>query len=527
MSGTNTTPSASNPPISSTKRMSRMSMGSTASNGTPPRHSSISTPPDLALYLPSREPITLAPSNASISSSNNPEVVITMHQHQHPHPAPIVTVEDNVAAASKRSSLSIRSIPLSPASKALVDQSLIDNSPLSGLGHRLSNPSTPVVSSSPSMFNLGSGRRPSALKKLDSATMIVASMDDIKKVKTRKRVVFMKGSNQAKANFLYLFRYRGSILPHIILPTFLITLWAIFWVLIHLQAKWTVLATSPLLISVIGVVLSLLLVFRNNTAYDRYWEGRRIWGTIITHCRNLSRIMGNSEGNAKVEQEKRGALNLVLAFPIATKYLLRGETGVKYTDLIHLLAHVPAFNPSKPQFNEKNVPLEILFHLTSYIYRGRKAETYDVQGQAAFFTALTGLVDCATNLERIRNSPIPLVYNIHLKVVVLIYLLSLPFQLVGALNYFCIPVIAIASFVFLGIEGIALEIENPFGEDANDLPLEDFIDQVRREIQQVIASDSKRDPSLWFSPSSEETASRKSMGGAASPLRATPPRVGV
>ncbi|KAJ3114237.1 hypothetical protein HDU96_002364 [Phlyctochytrium bullatum] len=456
------------------------------------------------------EPLPSIPSESPYLTASNPEVVITVPALPNlPASAgspimPTVPEEGGnatVGSQSKRSSLSVRSIPLSPASKALVDQSLLDNYPLSPtLSRRLSV----APSVAPSRKSV----------RMNSADDLVKGLAGVTHIKEH-RAMFQKASNEAKDNFMYLITINGSVLPHVWFPTLVVTLWTVFWVLIHQQAKWALVATQPLLISIIGVVLSLLLVFRNNTAYDRYWEGRRMWGSIITHCRNLGRviwIMGNAEGNAQVQQEKRGALNLVLAFPIATKYLLRGKPGILYTDLVHLLCHVPAFNPKKPNFHENNVPMEILFHLTSYIYRARKAETYDVQGQTQFFTALTGLMDCLTNLERIRNSPIPLVYNIHLKIVVIIYLLALPFQLTGALNYFAIPVVFIASFIFLGIEAIALEIENPFGEDANDLPMEAFIELIRNEVNEILASDSKRDPQLWLAPLDAETiASRHSF----------------
>ncbi|KAI8830969.1 Bestrophin/UPF0187 [Chytridium lagenaria] len=236
-----------------------------------------------------------------------------------------------------------------------------------------------------------------------------------------------------------------------------------------------------------GLVVSLMLVFRNNTAYDRYWEGRRTWSSVTTHCRNLCRVLhtmaDHTDKDARAFIEKRGALHMILAFPVATKYLLRGEQGIKYTDLFHLLAHIPAFSHSKkPRFSPTKVPLEILWHLNAYINRGRKLNVYDAQGQVHSLTALAGLADALTVFERIRGTPVPLIYKIHVKMVLLLYLMSLPFQLVQAIGFFTIPVVAIAAFVFLGIESIALEIENPFGEDPNDLPLDDFINQVRGEI---------------------------------------------
>ena len=100
--------------------------------------------------------------------------------------------------------------------------------------------------------------------------------------------------------------------------------------------------------------------------------------------------------------------------------------------------------------------------------------------------ALSGMVDCLSNFERIRDSPIPKAYSIHLKQTLFLYLLTLPFQLVGLLGWVTIPCVFIASFTLLGILAIAGEIENPFGYDDNDLRLGEFCEQLRQELSQMM-----------------------------------------
>ncbi|KAJ3211908.1 hypothetical protein HDU67_004180 [Dinochytrium kinnereticum] len=216
-------------------------------------------------------------------------------------------------------------------------------------------------------------------------------------------------------------------------------------------------------------VLGLLLVFRTNTAYDRYWEGRKLWASITSHCRNISRLIW---------------------------HLLRDEPGSEHADLAHLLIHVPQLNPLTHP-NLEHIPIELTCYIAAYVAKARKLEVIDMQTQVAITNSLSGLVDCLTGVQRIKNTPIPLAYSIHLKQVVLIYLLSLPFQLVSALFYATIPVIAIASFTFFGIESIAGQIENPFGYDSNDLAIETFIAQIREEIHDLTCAKSFRDPSSW------------------------------
>jgi predicted membrane chloride channel (bestrophin family) len=101
--------------------------------------------------------------------------------------------------------------------------------------------------------------------------------------------------------------------------------------------------------------------------------------------------------------------------------------------------------------------------------------------------SVTSLVDILTNLDRILTTKTPLAYAIHLKQILLLYTIFLPMQIMDGLGWFTIPTIAIAVFTLFGIENIGLEIENPFGYDANDLPLDKFCQTLHREIDILIS----------------------------------------
>jgi putative membrane protein len=114
--------------------------------------------------------------------------------------------------------------------------------------------------------------------------------------------------------------------------------------------------------------------------------------------------------------------------------------------------------------------------------------------------SLNALIDVMSNLERIRDSPVPIAYTIHLKQTLTLYLLSLPFQLVGVMQYSTIIVVAIASFTLLGLEAIGHEIENPFGYDLNDLHLEAFCDTLKTELQQISERPHNLENQHWNTP---------------------------
>ncbi|KAI8893469.1 Bestrophin, RFP-TM, chloride channel-domain-containing protein [Globomyces pollinis-pini] len=300
------------------------------------------------------------------------------------------------------------------------------------------------------------------------------------------------------------FKYIGSVIPVVIIPTIIITLWSVLWTVLIKTGITPQLAISPQLISIISVVMGLLLVFRTNTAYDRYWEARRIWGTMSTNIRNLARFIWIAvyQTNKKDLSEKFGAINLLLAFSIATKHYLREEHGYHYDDLHNLLIHVPDFSPGNyhPESQDDNLPLEITFHISAYIAKCRKREMMDVPTTASMIASLSALVDNLSNLERIRDSPVPIAYTIHLKQTLILYLITLPFQLVNLLGYFTIITVAIASFILMGIEAIGHEIENPFGYDANDLDQEGFCQKLKDELYLMVDRPTVLDSANWSVP---------------------------
>jgi putative membrane protein len=185
---------------------------------------------------------------------------------------------------------------------------------------------------------------------------------------------------------------------------------------------------------------------------------------VQTHVRNLARFTWISvvAKNPDQQRQKRGAMNLIVAYASATKHYLREEPGYEYSDLGPFLAHLPEFSPDRPDAATcNNLPLEISYHMQAYVAHARKTEQIDVPMQGQMLTSISVLIDALTAFERIRNSPIPFAYSIHLKQTLLLYLLSLPFQLVPSLFWATIPAVMIASFTLLGIEAIGAEIEDP------------------------------------------------------------------
>jgi len=248
------------------------------------------------------------------------------------------------------------------------------------------------------------------------------------------------------------------------------------------------------LVTYLGLVLSLLLVFRNNSAYDRYWEGRKAWANILHHARNLSRhiwigvdIDENDKLRDKKVNLKKGAMRLIIALVISIRHSLRGEYGWDYKDLAELVQHVPRFNSLitiAPPEVLKILPLEIAYHLEGYIFNQKKDLIVPIINNT--FANLNAIVENYTTCERILTTPIPLIYGVHIKHAMIIYLLTLPLQIIRTCGWASVVIVLLTSFTFFGIEAISSEIENPFGSDNNDLKLDAFCRQINDEINNMM-----------------------------------------
>ncbi|RCJ19448.1 hypothetical protein A6770_31925 [Nostoc minutum NIES-26] len=242
--------------------------------------------------------------------------------------------------------------------------------------------------------------------------------------------------------------------------------------------------SQPILGSVIpSIVLGLLLVFRTNTAYERFWEGRKCWGSIVNNVRNLARqIWVSIDEKSPVDREdKIATLRLLVAFAVATKLHLRGEpVNSELEELMSASRYTKLKSMNNP-------PLEVAFWIGDYLQKQYIRNYLNSYQLTSIQELLNNLVDNLGGCERILKTPMPLAYSIHLKQLLLLYCVLLPFQVVQSLGWWTGLVVALISFTLFGIEAIGLEIENPFGYDANDLPLDAICNTMKRNIDDLIS----------------------------------------
>jgi putative membrane protein len=269
---------------------------------------------------------------------------------------------------------------------------------------------------------------------------------------------------------------RGSVVPAVLPRTLLYGLFATVLVLLNQNGLSFNLSSSASIL--LNLVLGLLLVFRTNTAYERYWEGRRLWGTIINISRNLARHIWVNilEKDPQDREEKKATLNLIVAFAVATKNQLRQEAVNE--ELLPLLSN-SRYRTLKLM---NNPALEIAVWIQDYLQQQYYRQCLDSYQLANMQKLINELVDCLGGCERILKTPIPMAYAIHLKQLLLLYCLILPFQFVQDVGWLTVPIVVIISFTLFGVEEIGIEIENPFGTDPNDLKLDAFCETMKRNI---------------------------------------------
>jgi ion channel-forming bestrophin family protein len=224
--------------------------------------------------------------------------------------------------------------------------------------------------------------------------------------------------------------------------------------------------------SLVGFVLSLLLVFRTNTAYDRWWEGRRMWGGINNDCRNffmkLNVILTHPE-------DKDTFRMLIVNYVFAVKNHLRSKNI--FDELMDIKNY-----PSDKYEDDKHIPLSIM----NDVYNELEILKHDKKINDLQILYLKdecrSLVDQLGACERIRNTPIPYSYNMFIKKVIFIYIFTMPFGFAREFGYWAVPIVATIFYIFASIELIAEEIEDPFGDDENDLPLDNICNNIKKQL---------------------------------------------
>lgn len=277
-----------------------------------------------------------------------------------------------------------------------------------------------------------------------------------------------------KENWVHqLFDTKGSMIAEISSRVTTVLLWTI--VVTTADKRWFDLSVPIVAHTIVGGFLSLLLVFRTNASYDRFWEGRRQWGAIVNASRNLGRQCGAYlRGHPEA---LRDVLKWAVELPWAVMHTLRGSawgTENLTTEDVESVSSTP------------HLPTAIATQVSSNLDDARRRGLISDYMQMGMDQNVQQIVDCYGACERIHKTPLPFAYVVHLRRALVLYLFTLPFALLSTFQWGTIPATLLIAYILYGIEEIGVEIEDPFGTDPNDLPLEIYCQGIQKVLNDII-----------------------------------------
>ena len=228
--------------------------------------------------------------------------------------------------------------------------------------------------------------------------------------------------------------------------------------------------------SLLGFVISMLLVFRTNSAYDRWWEGRKQWGTLT----NISRSLAMKINGVLDEDDEENRDFFKRSIPMFSKSLfsfLRSDYSTfmldedKYLEFDLKAKHGP---------NQVN---SIIYQKINELYKNKKITGDQLITLDKEFVEFNNVCGAC---ERIKNTPIPYSYSSFIKKFIVFYVVTLPIGLVFSMGYFVSIAVPFIFYVLASLELIAESIEEPFGTDFDDLPIEQITMNIEKHVHEII-----------------------------------------
>lgn len=285
-----------------------------------------------------------------------------------------------------------------------------------------------------------------------------------------------------------LFVWHGSVLPEI-LPR-LVALLVLSGLIVYFRGQLFAykISLNPAPFTLIGIALAIFLGFRNNASYDRFWEGRKLWGALLIDTRSLTRQALTMSGLPADSGRVIYFTQLLIAFTYALKHQLRRTDPA--LDLERLLPPELVRDVKQVKFK----PIRLLTEMGIWVQQLKTQGHLDAITQAAFDHNLNRLSGIVGGCERIASTPIPYTYNVLLHRTVYIYCFLLPFGLVDSIGWMTPLIVVFVGYTFIALDAIVTEIEEPFGEDPNDLALNTISQTIETSLLEMIGQEAPAFP---------------------------------
>lgn len=300
-----------------------------------------------------------------------------------------------------------------------------------------------------------------------------------------------------RANWLkMLFIWRGSVLKKIVIQLAIITLFSLMVYFFKGRIYDYKVHLNPTIFTLIGLALAIFMGFCNSASYDRYWEGRKLWGLLVIETRSLTRQILSlvDDSTSEAQQDKKEIVKIISAFCWALNYQLRDKSGTEHLSRLLSSRHLEQLK------RKKFIPVIILGFIAEWLKEQNRKGNIDTIVLASMDHQLNQFSNIVGGCERIHNTPLPFAYGILLHRTVYLYCFWLPFGLVDSLGWMMPLIVLLISYTFIALDAIIREIGEPFGEEENDLALNSICRTIEYSIfeQAEIPQDELKKPESYF-----------------------------
>ncbi|WP_223606793.1 bestrophin family protein [Chryseobacterium sp. OSA05B] len=300
-----------------------------------------------------------------------------------------------------------------------------------------------------------------------------------------------------RANWLkMLFIWRGSVLKKIIIQLSIILLFSLSVYYLKGKVFDYKVHLNPTIFTLLGLALAIFMGFCNSASYDRFWEGRKLWGSLVIETRSFTRqilsLVNDPSVTAKEEKEK--IIKLISAFCWSLNYQLREKSGTEH--LTRLLSPEQAEQLKDKKF----IPSIIIGFIADWLNEQQRKGNIDTIVMTSMDHQLNQFSNISGGCERIFNTPLPFAYSVLLHRTVYLYCFWLPFGLVDSLGWMMPLIVLLISYTFIALDAIIQEIGEPFGEEENDLALNSMCRTIEYSIfeQAGIPQGELKKPDSYF-----------------------------
>ncbi len=288
--------------------------------------------------------------------------------------------------------------------------------------------------------------------------------------------------------FLMLFIWRGSVLRKIILQLLIITAFSVVVLYFKGNVYEYKVHLNPAIFTLLGLSLAIFMGFCNSASYERFWEGRKLWGALVIESRSLARevltLINDNDADAKAKKQEFA--KMIAAFSWALNYQLRNKNA---NAVIKNLLSEKNFEQLK---DKKFVPVILLKQIGAWLNERKKEGKKDSIILTAIDNQLNGMSQIIGGCERIANTPLPFAYSVLLHRTVYLYCFWLPFGLVDVVGWMMPVIVLFISYTFIALDAIIQEIQEPFGEEENDLALNGICETIQFSVFEL--ADIPQDP---------------------------------